>query len=97
MRDFQEMMPHHKRESKFNHKVNLYTVNEMAEAKNCQKVMLFEGRAHKDLFFWMTNVNGGPGIRFEVSLIHYLLYKFFVISFTFCEISTLFLEIDNLK
>jgi ribosome biogenesis protein BRX1 len=70
MRDFQEMMPHHKRESKFNHKVNLYTVNEMAEAKNCQKVMLFEGRSHKDLFFWMTNVNGGPGIRFEVLNIH---------------------------
>jgi ribosome biogenesis protein BRX1 len=70
MKDFRQLLPHSKKENKFNHKVKLFEVNEMAEAKNCQKVMLFEGRAHKDLFLWLANVHVGPSVWFEVMNIH---------------------------
>ncbi len=77
MKDFRELLPHSKKENKFNHKVRLTEVNEMAEAKNCQKVMLFEGRAHQDLFFWLANVHVGPSVWFEVSLVfnHCIFFK----------------------
>ena len=41
-------------------------IREMAEMKNCSKVLYFEGRKKKDLFLTVADVEEGPTIRFNV-------------------------------
>ena len=67
MQDLQTMMPHSKSDSKLTGKGSLFEINEMAEMKNCEKCLLFEGRKGKDVFMWAANVARGPSVKFEVS------------------------------
>ena len=66
LQDVQSMMPHSKSDSKMQKKESLFSVNEIAEMKNCDKCLLFEGRKGKDLFMWLANVARGPSVKFEV-------------------------------
>jgi len=70
MKDLKDMMPHSKTESKLNSRFPLFNINEMADMKNCDKCVLFEGRKGMDTFMWVSNVNKGPSIKFEVLNIH---------------------------
>jgi len=70
MKDLQGMMPHSKTESKLNGKSPLFDINVMAEMKNCDKCVLFEGRKGMDTFMWVANINKGPSIKFEILNIH---------------------------
>ena len=63
------MMPHCKSDSKMQKKETLFAVNEIAEMKNCEKCLLFEGRKGKDVYLWAANVARGPSVKFEVSLV----------------------------
>ncbi len=60
------MMPHTKTDSKMQKKESLFAVNEIAEMKNCEKCLLFEGRKKKDIYMWAANVARGPSVKFEV-------------------------------
>ena len=41
-------------------------IKEIAEMKNCSKVLYFEGRKKKDLYITVADVDEGPTIRFNV-------------------------------
>jgi len=70
LQDIQSMMPHSKTDSKMPRKESLFDINEIAEMKNCEKCMLFEGRKGKDVYMWASNVARGPSVKFEVENIH---------------------------
>ncbi|XP_023328139.1 ribosome biogenesis protein BRX1 homolog [Eurytemora carolleeae] len=70
LQDIQSMMPHSKSDSKMQKKETLFAVNEIAEMKNCEKCLLFEGRKGKDVYLWAANVARGPSVKFEVENIH---------------------------
>ena len=75
LQDIQSMTPHSKTDSKMQRKESLFDINEIAEMKNCEKCLLFEGRKGKDVYMWASNVPRGPSIKFEV--IRYLLLDYY--------------------
>ena len=70
MDDLFRMMPHAKTDSKMQKKESLFAVNEIAEMKNCSRVLLVEGRRKRDVFLWAGIVARGPSVKFEVENIH---------------------------
>jgi ribosome biogenesis protein BRX1 len=51
-------------------KESLFIVNEIAEMKNCNKCLLFEGRKKRDLYLWAANIARGPSAKFRVINVH---------------------------
>jgi len=70
MKDLISLMPHSKTESKMRRGDSLYAANEMAEMKNCNKCLLFEGRKKGDLYMWVSDVSRGPSAKFQVENVH---------------------------
>ncbi|XP_063989655.1 ribosome biogenesis protein BRX1 homolog [Diachasmimorpha longicaudata] len=70
MEDLKSLMPHHRTEAKMERQKNLQVVNEICEAKNCNKAVLFEGRKKRDLYMWFSNVKSGPSAKFLVENIY---------------------------
>uniref|UniRef100_A0A183GFX7 Ribosome biogenesis protein BRX1 homolog n=1 Tax=Heligmosomoides polygyrus TaxID=6339 RepID=A0A183GFX7_HELPZ len=70
MNDIKVLMPHAKGDSKLDKQKSLVVINEIAEMKNCTKVLYFESRKHKDVYLWMSNVDGGPSVKFLVHNMH---------------------------
>jgi len=64
-KDLSRMMPHSKTEPKFNSKSKLPLINEIAESRNCNKVMYFEERKHQDVFMWLADITG-CSVKFQV-------------------------------
>jgi len=70
MKDLITLCPHSKTESKMRRGDTLFSANEMAEMKNCNKCLLFEGRKQRDLYMWMADVGRGPSAKFQVVNVH---------------------------
>ncbi|CAO4371824.1 unnamed protein product [Caenorhabditis nigoni] len=70
MKDIKDLLPHAKGDSKLDQQKSLKALNEIAEMKNCTKVMYFESRKRKDTYLWMSNVEKGPSIKFLVHNVH---------------------------
>lgn len=71
MEDLKTLMPHSKGESKMRrNKESLFIVNEIAEMKNCNKCLLFEGRKKRDLYLWAANIARGPSAKFRIINVH---------------------------
>jgi len=66
MKDLVTLCPHSKTESKMRRGDTLFSANEMAEMKNCNKCVLFEGRKQRDLYMWIADVGRGPSAKFQV-------------------------------
>lgn len=66
MEDLKKLMPHHRPESKIERCKSLQVVNEICEARHCNKCILFEGRRKQDLYLWMSNVSSGPSVKFLI-------------------------------
>lgn len=66
------MMPHARKEPKFDSKSKLYQLNEVAEMYNCNNIFYFEARKHMDLYLWMSKAPNGPTAKFHVQNIHTL-------------------------
>ncbi len=49
---------------------SLFAANEMAEMKNCNKCLLFEGRRKRDLYMWVADCARGPSAKFQVENVH---------------------------
>merc|ERR1712048_94568 len=65
--DLSGLMPHSKKDVKINKQQGMQQLNELAEIKNCQNIMFFEGRKNKDTYLWISpNIESGPSIRFHV-------------------------------
>lgn len=60
------MIPHGRKDSKFDSKSKLYQLNELAELYNCNNVMFFEARKGQDLYLHMSKVPNGPTVKFHV-------------------------------
>ncbi|KAH0444609.1 ribosome biogenesis protein brx1 [Colletotrichum kahawae] len=70
LNDLATMMPHGKRDVKYDKKGNLNGLNELAELYNCNNIVFFEARKHKDLYLWMARSGNGCSIKFHVQNIH---------------------------
>jgi len=71
LEDVKALMPHSRADSKMQRKETLFVVNEIAEMKNCNKVLFFEGRrGRRDLYLWAANVARGPSVKFQVENVH---------------------------
>lgn len=68
--DLGAMMPHARKESKFDTKSKLYQLNEIAELYNCNNICYFEARKHTDLYLWISKAPNGPTAKFHVQNIH---------------------------
>jgi len=66
MQDLLNILPHSKTDVKLEKKNERGLIKEIAEMKNCSKVLYFEGRKKKDLFLTVADVDEGPTIRFNV-------------------------------
>jgi len=70
MKDLQDLMPHAKKEVKYDSK-SLYELNEVADAKNCNNIVFFECRRKRpDLYLWVGRTPNGPTIKFQVTNVH---------------------------
>mmetsp|Transcript_32284 Transcript_32284/g.52312 ORF Transcript_32284/g.52312 Transcript_32284/m.52312 type:complete len:246 (+) Transcript_32284:13-750(+) len=70
MADLRDLLPHSKKDVKFDSKAKLYLVNEVAEMKNCNNCIFFEARKGKDLYMWMSRIPSGPSVKFLVENLH---------------------------
>jgi len=59
MKNLIKFLPHSKTDSKFDRKKGLIEINDMAEIKNCSKVVYFESHKLKDVFMYVSDVNIG--------------------------------------
>ncbi|KAL7715580.1 Ribosome biogenesis protein [Entamoeba marina] len=66
MQDFISMIPHNKKEAKYDDKKNLHEIAEICDLRNCDGCVLFENRKHTDLYLWFCFAPNGPSIKFYV-------------------------------
>lgn len=66
MLDIRKIIPHHKKDCKFDKKDSLTALNEVAGLANCDKCLYFENRKGKLLLLWASNINNGPSVKFLV-------------------------------
>jgi len=70
MADLKSLLPHSKGESKFDKREKTSAINEICEMENCSKCLYFENRKRRDLYLWISNINGGPSAKFLVHNVH---------------------------
>lgn len=70
MLDMRQIIPHSKKDCKFDKKDSLTALNEVAGLSSCNKCLYFENRKGKILLLWASNINGGPSVKFLVSGVH---------------------------
>jgi ribosome biogenesis protein BRX1 len=64
------MLPHSRKDAKFDSKSRLSSLNELAEIMNCNNVLFFEARKGKDLYVWASAVPNGPTIKMHLQNLH---------------------------
>ncbi|KAL1850689.1 Ribosome biogenesis protein brx1 [Diaporthe australafricana] len=70
LNDLAAMMPHARKDAKFDSKSKLYQLNELAELYNCNNVLFFEARKGQDLYLWASKVPNGPTVKMHVQNMH---------------------------
>ncbi|KAI9155333.1 ribosome biogenesis brx1 [Paramyrothecium foliicola] len=70
LNDLASMLPHSRKEAKFDSKSRLHQLNELCEIYNCNKVIFFEARKGQDLYLWIGNSPNGPCYKFHVQNLH---------------------------
>lgn len=70
LNDLASMMPHGRKDVKFDSKSKMYQLNELAELYNCNNVMFFEARKGKDLYMWLSKVPNGPTVKMHAQNMH---------------------------
>ena len=63
LNDLAAMLPHGRKDVKFDSKSKMYQLNELAELYNCNNVMFFEARKGKDLYMWFSKAPNGPTVK----------------------------------
>lgn len=72
IQDLTQLLPHSRKEPKFDSKKNLYQLNEVAELYNCNNIFFFEARKHQDLYLWISKPPNGPTLKFHIQNLHTL-------------------------
>lgn len=70
--DLVSLLPHARKEPKFDSKKNLEDLNQVAELYNCNNIFFFEARKRQDLYLWITKPPNGPTLKFYVQNMHTL-------------------------
>ncbi|KAB5585305.1 Brix domain-containing protein [Coniochaeta sp. 2T2.1] len=70
LNDLASMMPHCKKDAKFDSKSKLYQLCELADLYNCNNVFFFEARKGKDLYVWLSKVPNGPTVKMHLQNLH---------------------------
>ncbi|KAI1388431.1 Brix-domain-containing protein [Hypoxylon trugodes] len=70
LNDLASMLPHGKKDAKYDSKSKLYQLNELAELYNCNNVLFFEARKGKDLYVWLSKVPNGPTVKMHLQNLH---------------------------
>ncbi|CAI5757193.1 unnamed protein product [Candida verbasci] len=70
--DLLGLLPHARKEPKFDTKKNLHQLNEVAELYNCNNIFFFECRKHQDLYLWISKPPNGPTLKFYIQNLHTL-------------------------
>lgn len=60
------MLPHGRKDAKFDSKSKLHQLNELAELYNCNNVLFFEARKGQDLYVWCSVVPNGPTVKMHL-------------------------------
>lgn len=67
MEDVLKLLPHAKKDPKFDKREALSSINEIADLGGCRFAVYFEARKMRDLFLWAAAVGGeGPSVKFLV-------------------------------
>ncbi|KAH7326266.1 Brix domain-containing protein [Stachybotrys elegans] len=66
LNDLSALLPHGRKEPKFDSKNKLYVLNELAELYNCNNVLFLEARKHEDLYMYLSKVPNGPTAKFHI-------------------------------
>lgn len=66
LNDIASLLPHSRKDAKFDSKSRLGELNELAELYNCNNVLFFEARKGKDLYVWLSKVPNGPTVKFHL-------------------------------
>nr|BAN39850.1 ribosome biogenesis protein, putative [Entamoeba histolytica] len=66
MQDLISMIPHNKKEPKFDDKRHFHEIAEICDLRNCDTCIFFENRKHTDLYLWFCCAPHGPSIKFFV-------------------------------
>lgn len=75
MNDIRTLLPHSKRESKFDTGRHIKEINELCHMSGCNNCVYFEKQNNK-LFLWVARVPYGPSAKFYVSDSMYALFAF---------------------
>ncbi|KAK4314937.1 hypothetical protein Pmani_013806 [Petrolisthes manimaculis] len=70
MNDMRSLLPHSKPEPSKERKDDLKVINEIAEVKNCDKCLYFESRKGQDYYLWLSSIQQGPSVKFQVLNVH---------------------------
>lgn len=68
--DLFQMLPHARKEPKFDKKSDPRLLNEVAAMYNCNNVLYFEARKYQDLYMWVAKAPNGPTVKFHVQNLH---------------------------
>lgn len=68
--DIRRLLPHHKRENKWEKKAQLRDINEACELQSCNNAIFFDSRRKSDLYMWLARVPLGPTFKFQVMNVH---------------------------
>lgn len=66
LNDLSSLLPHGRKDAKFDSKSKLYQLNELAELYNCNNVLFFEARKGQDLYVWLSKVPNGPTVKMHL-------------------------------
>ncbi|KAI1343785.1 Brix-domain-containing protein [Xylariaceae sp. FL0016] len=70
LQDLANLIPHGRKDAKWDSKSKLFQLNELAELYNCNNVMYFEARKNQDLYLWLARAPNGPTVKFHCQNIH---------------------------
>ncbi|KAK9239498.1 Brix domain-containing protein [Lipomyces kononenkoae] len=68
--DLAIMLPHAKKDSKFDTKSKLFMLNELADLYNCNNILFFEARKRQDLYLYLAKAPNGPTAKFHIQNLH---------------------------
>lgn len=66
LNDLASLLPHSRKDTKFDSKSKLWLLNENALLQNCNNIMFFEARKGKDLYMHLSSSPNGPTCKFYV-------------------------------
>lgn len=72
IQDLLQLLPHARKEPKFDSKKDLWQLNQVAELYNCNNIFFFEARKHTDLYLWVSKPPNGPTLKFHIQNLHTL-------------------------